>query len=232
MELAIGRGFESLQVRMKADIHIHTDRDPIDGLLGKNIVDYSPIMLINEAAKKGFTHISLTHHKKIFFNNALKNYALSKGIFLIPGVEASIEGKDVVLLNPSREIKTFKELLDEKRSNKELFVLAPHPFYPSPSSLNKELIDYIDLFDAIEISFFNHFFVNYFNKKAIKIAKKYDKPLITTSDSHKLENFGHNYIVSKEKDLFKAIKKRDYETVTKKMSFYDLIKSLVNFFLS
>ena len=209
---------------IKADLHIHTNLDPEDGLKGKNIIDYNPEKLIDKAAKLGFTHLSFTHHNQIIFPREIRRYARAKGIILIKGVEETIEGKHVVLLNPTREINSFKELEKEKKTNEKLFVIAPHPFYPGKTCLKNELINNIDLFDAIEISFFNHFFVNYFNKKAIKIAKKHDKPLITTSDSHNLKNFGYNYVVSNEKNLLDTIKNNKHKNKTEKMKTKDFLK--------
>lgn len=124
---------------LKADLHLHT-RD------GDRFIAYDARGLIDRAARDGF----------VTFSEDLGAYARERGILLIPGVEATIEGKHVLLCNidvdPER-IRTFADL--RRRRRPEWLVVAPHPFFPASFCLRGRLLREIDLFDAIELSHFS-----------------------------------------------------------------------------
>ena len=216
---------------LKSDFHIHTGEDPYDK------IKYSSKDLINYAAKLGFQVLAITNHHKIHYAKDLADYAKRKGILLIPGVETHVAGKEVLLLN-TRKPGTFNDFTDLKQLKKEnVAVIAPHPFYPTDSCLGKDLLKNIQFFDGIEYShfYFNNF--NIFNKKAIKVAKQYNKTLVGTSDSHNLCQFGQTYsLVDCNKDIdsvLEAIRKGKVEIKTKRLSYFALSRvSLSLFFTS
>ncbi|MCX8146900.1 MAG: PHP domain-containing protein [Candidatus Woesearchaeota archaeon] len=211
---------------LKTDLHTHAGAHE----KGKGL-DYSPKQLINYMSKHGYEVISITNHNMLTYSKKLRNYAKSKGVLLVPGVERTIEGKDVLLLNINKElinkINTFADL--EKYKEEGILVIAPHPFYPDPKSLHSKLIKNINLFDAIE---FSHFYIRWwtFNKKAEKTAKKYNLPLIGTSDCHMFGQVGSTYtLIDSEKNtesLFEAIRKKKSKIVTKPLPLLKAIKIL------
>jgi len=71
-------------------------------------------------------------------------------------------------------------------------VAAPHPFFPGSICLRDRLLQEIDLFDAIE---FSHFYTRRidFNRPAVRLAKEAGLPLLGTSDSHVIRQFGTTY---------------------------------------
>ena len=71
-------------------------------------------------------------------------------------------------------------------------MIAPHPFYFVGGSIGSRLISEIDCFDAIEYCHF-HFGLFNPNRRAKKVAAKFGKPLIATSDAHRLHAFGRHY---------------------------------------
>jgi predicted metal-dependent phosphoesterase TrpH len=119
------------------------------------------------------------------------------GILLIPAAEMRLEGADVILLNVApEEIESLRTLDDLAALRAErgpsLFTIAPHPFYFLGGSLGEKLVERIDCFDAIELChFWSHFFNP--NRRAVEIAERFGKPLIATSDAHRLHAFGSNY---------------------------------------
>lgn len=176
---------------LKVNLHLHTANDPKDN------ISYSTYEAIDHAQKHNFDVLALTCHKKITCKKEYGDYAAKKGILLIPGIEARIENKDIIILNYDKEIekvKTFEELKNYKKNNPQIFILAPHPFVPHYTnvSLGKKLEQNISLFDAIELTVFSNKIFN-FNKKAKRIAKKYNKPLIATSDTHFLKDIERGY---------------------------------------
>ncbi|PYJ10362.1 MAG: hypothetical protein DME93_11545, partial [Verrucomicrobia bacterium] len=82
-------------------------------------------------------------------------------------------------------------LLRTRRGN-SIFTIAAHPFYVFGGSIGSRLFAEIDCFDAIE---FCHFHVGLFNpnRRARRVASRFGKPLIATSDAHRLHAFGRHY---------------------------------------
>lgn len=171
-------------IRLKTDLHLHTSEDRFD------YVGHSAKELINFAARKGFKVLSITNHDTFTFNYDLECYAADHGILLIPGIEKEVERKHVLLLNANpkvEKISTFADLRHAK--NDGLFVVAPHPFFKSSHSLGKKLLDHLDLFDAIEFTFFYSKWMN-FNNAAVTLARQTGLPMVGDSDCHVLKYMG------------------------------------------
>lgn len=176
---------------IKLDLHIHTLDDPVDAL------DYSAHELLERAAALGFRVLAITLHNAVFDRPEVFADAARMGILLIRAAEVRIEGADVILLNVNAEevqsLRTFDDLaLLRERRRDSLFTIAPHPFYVLGGSIGDRLIERIDLFDAIELC---HFWSRVFNpnRRAAEVAERFHKPLIATSDAHRLHAFGTNY---------------------------------------
>lgn len=176
---------------IKIDLHIHTLDDPLDAL------DYSAHELLERARALGFQVLAITLHDAVFDRVEVFADAANMGILLIPAAEMRVEGADVILLNvTAKEVESLRTFDDlgalRTRRGPSLFTIAPHPFYVLGGSIGKKLIERIDLFDAIELC---HFWGRFFNpnRRAVEIAGRYGKPLIATSDAHRLHAFGSNY---------------------------------------
>jgi predicted metal-dependent phosphoesterase TrpH len=176
---------------IKLDLHIHTLDDPKDAL------DYSAHELLERARALGFRVLAITLHDAVFDRPEVFADAASMGILLIPAAEVRLEGADVILLNVTApEIAPLRTLDDlaalRARRGSSMFTIAPHPFYVFGGSMGKKLMERIDCFDAIELC---HFWSRLFNpnRRAIEVAKRCGKPLIATSDAHRLHAFGSNY---------------------------------------
>lgn len=204
---------------LKADFHTHA------GIDEHHKLDHTPKELIDKAGKEGYEILAITNHNTFTYNKDLADYAGKRGVLLIPAAEALIRGKDVLLLNITKnlmkKIRTFEAL--ERYKSENLMVIAPHPFYPDPRSLHSKLEQNINLFDAIEYSHFYLSWFNKFNEMAERLAKKYRKPMVGTSDSHLIEQFGATYsLIDAEKNIdsvFEAIRKDRIRVVTKPLPF-------------
>lgn len=209
---------------LKTDLHIHTKEDPHD----RYKIKYTAKELIDKAAELGYDVISITNHNKVTYNEELAEYALGKGILLIPGIEKTIKGDHVLIYNITQEqadkIRDFEDL--RKIKNSDNLVIAAHPYF-FISSLGNRLLRYIDCFDAIEYSFFCTMIVN-LNKKAVKVAKNYNKPVIGNSDLHDLYFFNCTYsLIDSEKDIasvFKAINENKARLETKNLNHLHFFK--------
>jgi predicted metal-dependent phosphoesterase TrpH len=176
---------------IKIDLHIHTLDDP------KDAVDFSAHQLLERARSLGFRVLAITLHDAVFDRKEVFADAAAMGILLIPAAEMRLLGADVIVLNVTAEeiaqLKNFDDLrgLRARRGN-SIFTVVPHPFYVFGGSIGSRLLAEIDCFDAIE---FCHFHIGLFNpnRRAKKMAARFGKPLIATSDAHRLHAFGRHY---------------------------------------
>ena len=200
---------------LKADFHLHTAEDPCDR------VSYTAKDLISKAADDGFEVLAITNHQCLTFNQKLSSYAREQGILLIPGIEVNVRNRHVLLLNPpsGKIVTDFSSLSRLRRP--DTFIIAPHPYFPNPRSLNGYLLRHLDLFDALEYCHFYSSRIN-FNKKTMAVSKLHGLPLIGNSDSHFLTQLGTTYsLVYAEKDpeaIFEAIRDRKIEIITRPLS--------------
>ena len=212
---------------LKVDLHLHTAEDPHDR------VSYTAKELISMAANEGFDVLSITNHQHLTFNRNLSSFARERGILLIPGIEVTIRKRHVLVLNPPRE-KTFPDFssLSSLRRPDSL-VIAPHPYFPNPRSLNGHLLRNIRLFDALEYCHFYSPRIN-FNQRAMAVSETYGLPLVGNSDTHFLSQFGTTYsLIYAEKDpeaIFAAIRQNRLDIVTRPLSPLELGFLLGRFF--
>jgi predicted metal-dependent phosphoesterase TrpH len=176
---------------IKLDLHIHTLDDPKDRL------DYSAHQLLERARALGFGALAITLHNKVFDRPEVFAEAAAMGIVLIQAAEMRLEGADVVILNvrPTdvENLRTFTDLRALRaRLGDRIFCFAPHPFFVLGASIGERLLPEIDCFDGIEIC---HFHKGWFdlNRPAREVARRFNKPLIATSDAHRLQAFGSHY---------------------------------------
>ena len=176
---------------IKIDLHIHTLDDP------KDAVDFSAHQLLERARSFGFRVLAITLHDAVFSRKEVFADAEAMGILLIPAAEVRLLGADVIVLNVTAEeiaqVKNFDDLrrLRAHREN-SIFTIAPHPFYVVGGSIGSRLLAEMDCFDAIE---FCHFHFGPFNpnRRARRVASRFGKPMIATSDAHRLHAFGRHY---------------------------------------
>ncbi|MBU0668124.1 PHP domain-containing protein [Patescibacteria group bacterium] len=195
--------------KLKAQLHIHTRQDPVDN------IRHTERQKIDYAAKNGYDVMAITCHNVMIFNDDLKKYAEKKRILLIPGIEIGINRKHVLILNAGVEaqnIKSFADLRKYKEKNPKCMIIAVHPYFPGWVSLHKRFDENIDLFDAVEYSWFHSKRINRYNKKAIAAAEKHNLPILATSDNHLLRYFNNTYsFIEADKNIdsiFRAIKEK------------------------
>ena len=184
-------------MQLKANVHMHTSDDPVDA------VSYSLFEAVDYAASIGFDVLAITCHHTVAWTQEYATYAAGKGILLISGIELSVgetiddRGYHVLLLGATKDaeyIKTFAELAAYRTHHTEAVVIAPHPYFYGNFSLHTKLEQYINLFDAIEHSWFYSRHMNR-NLRAIEVARRHHLPLIATSDTHFFDFMQDNYSV-------------------------------------
>jgi predicted metal-dependent phosphoesterase TrpH len=181
---------------LKVELHTHTADDPVDR------IPHTTRELIRHAAALGFDALAITLHERQLDLRPHLEYARERGITLIPGIERTIEGRHVLLLNFARgteDVRTFDDLRALRRREPGL-VVAPHPFFPATMCLWGLLERHADLFDAVER---NAMFLRGmdFNRRAERFAARHGKPMVGNGDVHRLGQMGTTYsLVEAEPD--------------------------------
>jgi predicted metal-dependent phosphoesterase TrpH len=180
---------------LKVDFHTHTADDPVDR------IPHTTRDLIDRAARLGFDALAITLHERQLDVRPFAAYAAERGIVLVPGVERTVEGRHVLLLNFARgagaeHVRTFDDLRRFKARHRGApgLVVAPHPFFPTSSCLRAQLDRHADLFDAVEV---NAMFTRAidFNRKAERWAAAHGRPTVGNGDVHRLRQLGTTYSV-------------------------------------
>src|SRR5712691_7244234 len=112
---------------LKVELHAHTSDDPVDW------IPHTSFELIDRAAALGYDGLAITLHERQLDVRRLLPYAAERGVVLIRGVERTIQGRHVLLINFSdraEEVRTFDDLARLKEQERGL-VVAPHPFFPA-----------------------------------------------------------------------------------------------------
>ena len=175
---------------LKLELHSHTSDDPSDR------IPHTATDLIDRAAALGYAALAITLHDRQLDVRPLVPYAAERGVVLLPGVERTIRGRHVLLINyPSGtdEVRSFEDVARLKRRSPGL-VVAPHPFFPAWSCLRGVLDRYPDLFDAVEYNAMFTASIN-FNNRAVRWAARHGKPMVGCGDIHRLHQLGTTFSV-------------------------------------
>lgn len=183
-----GKDLELCNGVLKVELHSHTSDDPVD------TIPHSTLELIDRAAELHYDALAITLHDRQLDVRPLASYAAARGVTLIPGIERTIEGRHVLLLNfsPATEgVQSFADLARLKSSESGL-VVAPHPFFPIGPSLGEMMDPYGHMFDAVEC---NAMFTRVldFNRRAARWARAHGKPMVGNGDVHRLRQLGTTY---------------------------------------
>jgi predicted metal-dependent phosphoesterase TrpH len=179
---------EELCDMLKVELHTHTADDPVD------CIPHTTFELIDRAVALGYDALAITLHERQLDLARLAPYAADRGLLLIPGVERTVEGKHVLLLNfetGAEDVRTFSDLARLK-SRRPGLVIAPHPYFPSSVCLRGDLKRHSGLFDAVERNAMFTSTVD-FNRRAERWAEQNGKPIVGNCDVHRLAQLGTTY---------------------------------------
>lgn len=181
---------------LKVELHSHTSDDPEDS------IPYTSTDLIDRAVELEYDALAITLHNRQLDIRRLASYAAERGLVLIPGVERTVQGRHVLLLNfqhGADDVRTFGDL-ERLRRHQPGLVVAPHPYFPASSCLWGLLSRHADLFDAVEVNAMYTSTVN-FNRRAERWAARNSTPLVGNCDVHRLRQLGTTYsLVEAERD--------------------------------
>jgi predicted metal-dependent phosphoesterase TrpH len=179
----------------RVELHSHCQGDPVDKYIGHSIFQH-----IDRAKEVGLDAIAITWHRGICADEKAFAYGRERGVLVIPGMEADVEGQHhLVVLNlaPGNlpPMPTWAQVRSLRARRPDVLTMAPHPYYPHPTCLGREMEANADCIDAVEWCALH---VNWLpkrvnpNLRAARWAQKHGKTLIACSDAHTLKAIGMN----------------------------------------
>ncbi len=177
-------------VLVRADFHVHTRGDP-QGVQRSSAEDY-----VLRAEELGLSVMAITNKGVLTYSEELAAFGREHNVLVVPGVEALVSGKEVLILNLDASRggvpRTFEELADLRQNDPDVLTIAPHPYFVLGKCLKDEVYRRAELFDAIEYSYF---YLRGFNpnRKAEEAAVSLGKPLVASSDAHQLDQLGRAF---------------------------------------
>src|ERR1700683_3175087 len=133
----------------RVEFYSHCLGDPVDSNLSHTL-----FQSIDRAKEVGLAAIAVPWHRRVCAVPEAFAYARERGILLIPGMEAEVDRRHLVVLNLTEgdlpPDTTWNQVRALRLRKPEVLVLAPHPFYPHPSCLGKVMSDHADCIDAAE----------------------------------------------------------------------------------
>ena len=171
---------------IKVELHAHTSDDPGDR------IPHDTRALLEHAAQFGYGALAVTLHNRWFDPAPFHDRAAALGLVLLSGVEKTIDGKHVLLINAPHEagdVRSFDDVRRLKRQAPGTLVIAPHPFYPISTALGTRLDDLVDVVDALEVNAMYTRGLD-FNRRARAWAAAHGKPLVGNTDLHRLDQIG------------------------------------------
>jgi predicted metal-dependent phosphoesterase TrpH len=213
---------------LRVDLHHHINTDPVDG----RFVSHSAGELIDHAAAAGLNVLAITCHESIPYDDDVFRYARERGVVLLRGMEATVDGYHVLLLNfrdfpPG--VCTLAEVVDRKTP--EALVIAPHPFYPAGIAGGPILAAHRAVFDAVEFSGMYTALTRRFNQHAQAHARGAGLAVIGNTDTHFLWQLGRTFTLvdaaAEPGAVVEAIRHQRVQLVTQPLSWVQLMRFLV-----
>lgn len=174
---------------LKVELHAHTSSDPCD------YITHSTRDLIDRASALGYDALAVTLHDRHYDPADDRDYAASRNVVLIPGVERTLGTRHILLINfppESATVRDFADIRELKARHPRGLVVAPHAFYPIESALKDDVERWADVVDALEVNSMFTRWLN-FNDGAVRWAKAHGKPLVGNTDLHLLAQMGTTY---------------------------------------
>lgn len=210
---------------LRGDFHHHIDTDPHDG----KFVRHSAGQLIDRAVAVGLNVLAITCHEAVPYDDDVTRYAAGRGVLLLRGMEATVDGQHVLLLN-FREfppgVCTMREVVERKTP--DALVIAPHPFYPIGSAGGSLLARHHRVFDAVEFSGMYTALTPWFNRRAVRAAHTLRLPVVGDTDTHFLWQLGQTFtLIDAPPDpvaVLDAIRHERVQLVTQPLSWSRIVR--------
>jgi predicted metal-dependent phosphoesterase TrpH len=167
---------------LSVDLHVHSTCSS-DG--------ESDIPSILDAAKKaGLDAIAITDHDST--DGCLIAAGMNAGIVVIPGIEVTTRQGHLLVLGAAGQIPRGLDVLETIALARSLggVTILPHPFHRYRHGVGLKTTEALKAVDAIEV-FNSRYIVGSANRRALKWARKLDKPIVSGSDAHHCRYVGY-----------------------------------------
>ena len=189
---------------MKCDFHCHTHYSYDSNASVEEVV--------NAAIQKGIDCLAITDHHEVKGALEAREYA-GERLLIIPGIEITTKQGDILGLGVEQIIpkglspeETIKMILEAGG-----FPIIAHPF-TWPFHFRK-VEEFVQKNGIVGIEILNGASPPFFNRKAKKLAEKYNLPFTAGSDAHSPKYVGNVYLEIPEKrevrEVISAIKKKE-----------------------
>jgi len=183
---------------LKVELHAHTAHDRADR------VAHTTRDLVEHAIGLGYHALAVTLHDIQRDNARDAAWARERGFVLIRGIERTIEGVHILLINfpahATAQVRRFEDVPRLKAAHPRGLVVVPHAFYPVGSAMHARLDTHASWVDAVEVNAMYTRYLN-FNGRAIAWARTHHKPLVGNTDLHVLAQMGTTFtLVDAEPD--------------------------------
>ena len=167
-------------MEFKIDFHVHTSKS------FDSIADVKSVVRI--AKSKGLDAICVTDHDVYTEFDDL-------GLTVFRGCEITTDAGDLLGVFIKSPVKSGKwqDVIQQVHKQGGLVIL-PHPY--NHHKLSAELVRSVDLIEG-----YNSRVKPELNKQAVELAKKYDKPTVSSSDAHFASDVGNSYTIVDAKSL-------------------------------
>lgn len=213
---------------LRGDFHHHIDTDPMDG----GFVRHSAGELIDRAVAVGLNVLAITCHESVPYDGDAARYAAQRGVLLLRGMEATVDGNHVLLLNFPEfppGVCSMADVAAHKTAN--ALVIAPHPFYPVGVAAGAALAAHRAVFDAVEFSGLYTALTRQFNRRATDHARTVGLPVVGNSDTHFLWQMGRTSTLidapPEPAAVIDAIRRGRVQLVTQPLSWVHLVRFIV-----
>jgi predicted metal-dependent phosphoesterase TrpH len=175
---------------LKVELHAHTAHDRADRIA------YTTRELVEHALALGYHALAITLHDIQRDISADAAWALERGLVLLPGIERTIEGVHILLVNfpahATLAVRRFGDIPELKAAHPHGLVVVPHAFYPIGTAMGARLDAHAGWVDAIEV---NAMYTRHldFNRRAVEWARANGKTLVGNADLHLLDQMGTTY---------------------------------------
>lgn len=182
-------------VLLKCDLHVHTDasRD------GESSVE----AVIAAAVAAGLDAVAITDHDTTEGSVAALA-CKNPGILIIPGIEISTKQGHLLVLGTTQVLAPKRDVLATIAETKALgaVTIVPHPFHRWRHGVGLRCKEALQAADAVE-TLNSRYIIGTANKRAAKMAKKYERPATAGSDAHncKFVGFGVTEIEAEDRSV-------------------------------
>jgi predicted metal-dependent phosphoesterase TrpH len=176
---------------IRVELHAHTSDDREDHL------PHSARELVLRAAALGYGALAITLHDTAYDPAPIAAFARGHGVRLLAGIERTVEGCHVLLINVPADamlaVRRLDDLVALKAAHPRGLIVAPHPFFPVGSALGGRRLDaYRGVWDAVEVNAMHVRGIDW-NRAAIAWAAANSVPLVGNGDVHRLTQLGRTW---------------------------------------